>query len=233
MDKRGSIKKEEWYKIILNSIVEGVFTVDRDWRITWFNSAAEKITGFTADEAIGSYCFEIFRSTCCERGCVLQSTFDTLEEISGRQVKIIRKDGKSIPISISTAILKDDNGEIVGGVESFRDLSEIVALRKTLNEKYSFLDIVSKNHVMKEIFGILPRISASDSTVLVVGASGTGKELFARAVRTLSNRKNGRFVPVNCAAIPENLLESELFGYEKGAFTGAIRRKEGKFEMAH
>jgi PAS domain S-box-containing protein len=218
--------------IILNSIADGVFTVDPDMRITCFNRAAEKITGVPSETAIGGFCYEVLRANICEKTCALKCSFTTGEEIIDKHVNILRADGKQIPISISTAVLKDEAGNIVGGVESFRDMSPIEELRKEITRTYTFEDIVSKNHRILELFDVLPRIADSESSVLLQGPSGTGKELFARAIHNLSQRKNGPFVAVNCGALPETLLESELFGYVQGAFTDAKKDKPGRFEIA-
>jgi transcriptional regulator with PAS, ATPase and Fis domain len=137
-----------------------------------------------------------------------------------------------LPISVNASVLKDEKGKIIGGVETFRDLSTIEALRKEIKKKYTFEDIVSKNHKILQIFSILPNIAESDSTVLIQGPSGSGKELFARAIHNLSFRKDKPFVAINCGALPDNLLESELFGYVKGAFTDAKKDKPGRFELA-
>jgi len=145
---------------------------------------------------------------------------------------ILTKEGVERPISISTAILRDEKGKMIGGVETFRDLSAIEELRKELADHYTFYDIISKNHLILRIFGILPDIAESDSTVLIEGPSGSGKELFAKAIHQLSKRRDGPFVAVNCGALPDTLLESELFGYVKGAFTGADRDKPGRFALA-
>ena len=123
-------------------------------------------------------------------------------------------------------------GDIIGGVETFRDLSPIEALKKELNKQYTFEDIVSKNHKIQEIFSILPDIAESDSTVLIQGPNGSGKELFARAIHNLSHRRNKPYVAVNCGALPDTLLESELFGYVRGAFTDARADKPGRFARA-
>jgi transcriptional regulator with PAS, ATPase and Fis domain len=144
----------------------------------------------------------------------------------------LRADGKQIPISISTAVLRDETERITGGVETFRDLSVLEALQKEIKRAYTFEDIVSKNHRILKIFDILPNIAASESTVLIQGASGSGKELFARAIHNMSLRKDGPFVAVNCGALPDTLLESELFGYVKGAFTDAKKDKPGRFALA-
>jgi transcriptional regulator with PAS, ATPase and Fis domain len=138
-----------------------------------------------------------------------------------------------IPISVSTALLKNKKGEVVGGVETFRNLSLVEALRREIDQKYTFADIVSRNHQMKEIFAILPDVAESGVTVLIEGESGTGKELLAKAIHNLSPRRKGPLVTVSCGAIPDTLLESELFGYVAGAFTDARKDKPGKFVRAH
>lgn len=219
-------------QIILNSIVEGVFTVDQNLRITFFNKAAEKITGVKEANAVGEYCFEILKSNICEASCPIKEAILTGNESINLKVNILRFDGKEIPVSINSSALKDDLGEIIGGVETFRDLSTIEALRKEIEKGYTFEDIVSKNHKLVELFNILPNIAESEATVLIQGPSGSGKELFARAIHNLSFRKNGPFVAINCGALPDNLLESELFGYYKGAFTDAQKDKPGRFELA-
>ncbi|MCK6562962.1 sigma 54-interacting transcriptional regulator [bacterium] len=217
---------------ILDSIADGVFTVDEKMRITYFNRAAEKITGVSRREAIGQYCFEVLRANVCERTCSLRCSFETGEQTINRHVNILRADGKQIPISISTAVLRDDNGNIVGGVETFRDLSTLEELQKEIKRAYTFEDIVAKNHQMLKIFDFLPNLAESESTVLIQGPSGSGKELFARAIHNLSARRRAPFVPVNCGALPDTLLESELFGYVKGAFTDAKKDKPGRFALA-
>lgn len=224
--------KEAAYETILNSIADGVFTVDENWRITSFNKAAEHITGFSKEEAIGQNCYDIFRASVCQANCCLRQTMETGSELINVPVNIVTKDGREKPISISTAVLRDGAGKISGGVETFRDLSAIESLRLALTKEYSFQDIISKNHGMQELFRIMPDVAESDSTVLIQGPSGSGKELFARAIHNLSGRSGGPFVAVNCAALPDTLLESELFGYKKGAFTDATRDKPGRFDLA-
>ncbi len=217
---------------ILDSITDGVFTVDNDWRITSFNRAAEQITGIDREEAVGRPCWEVFRASICERDCALAHTRQTGTPIVNQAVYIIKSDGSQLPISISTAVLKDEQGKIIGGVETFRDLSLVETLRKELSRQYTFADIISKSPAMQRIFEILPDVATSDSTVLIEGESGTGKELLARAIHNLSVRQEHRFVAVNCGALPDTLLESELFGYKKGAFTGAEQDKPGRFALA-
>ncbi len=218
--------------IILDSIADGVFTVDKDWRITSFNAAAERITKMSREEAIGKICAEVFKATICESACALRKTIETGEPVVSKEIMIVRADGETVPVSISTALLRDKDGAVVGGVETFRDLTVVEELRKELSNRHSSADIISKNHEMQRIFDILPEVAESESTVMIEGESGTGKELIARAIHNLSQRREGPLITVNCGALPDTLLETELFGYRAGAFTDARRDKPGRFALA-
>lgn len=217
---------------ILENISEGVFTIDLKKRITYFNLAAENITGFKAKEAIGQYCFDTFRADICESKCCFDEALDCGNRCLNPHASIISKSGGQKPISIVTSVLKDQNGKVIGGVESFRDLSELERLRRQLSHSHIPEDIVGRHPKMREILSFLPDIAESDSPVLIWGPTGSGKELVARAVHNLSSRKDGPFIAVNCAALPDTLLGSELFGYTKGAFTGATKNKAGRFALA-
>jgi PAS domain S-box-containing protein len=219
-------------KTILNSIADGVFTVDLDWRITSFNRAAEEITGIPAAEALGRPCCEVFRANVCETACVLRQTLETGKPVINQPIAILRANGKEIPISVSTALLKGPGGEVIGGVETFRDLSLVEELRREIYRQYRLGDIISKSPRMQRIFALLPELARSDSTVLIQGESGTGKELVARALHYLSHRASAPFVALNCGALPDTLLESELFGHAAGAFTDAKRTRQGRFALA-
>ena len=219
-------------KAILDCINDGVFTVDHDFIVTSFNQAAEKITGIGSREAIGRPCCEVFRASICQNDCALRRSIETGKPVVNQQVYIMTLQGKRIPISISTSPLRDEQGSLMGGVETFRDLTAVEELRKHLRNNYVFADMLSRNHRMHQIFSILPQIAESESTVLLGGESGTGKELVARAIHSLSRRKDGPFVTVNCGALPDTLLESELFGYIAGAFTDAKKDKPGRFALA-
>ena len=218
--------------VILDSISEGVFTVDLDWRITSFNRAAEEISGISCQEAVGRHCRDVLRAEVCETGCTLRQTMETGEPIMNRAVHIIDAQGKKRAIAISTALLKNASGKVIGGVETFRDTSAIEQLRKEIEGRYSCEDIISQSHKMRNLFAIMPNIAESNTTVLIEGESGTGKELFARAIHDLSFRKDKPFIAVNCGALPDTLLESELFGYKAGAFTDAKKDKPGRFALA-
>lgn len=217
---------------ILESISDGVFTVDMEWCVTSFNRAAEEITGVPRQEAIGRRCSDVFRSSMCGASCALRQTLETGKPVIGKSGYIIDADGNRIPISISTAILRDGEGRVIGGAETFRDLSEVEALRQELEGKFRVGDLVSRSPLMQRVMEVLPAIASSPSTVLILGETGTGKELVARTIHSLSPRNQGPFIAVNCGALPDTLLESELFGYKTGAFTGAHKDKPGRFALA-
>ncbi|WP_051564640.1 sigma-54 interaction domain-containing protein [Desulfovermiculus halophilus] len=218
---------------ILESIADGVFTVDLDWNITFFNHSAEQITSISSQQAVGHKCWEIFHSSLCDGSCALDHCLANNTIISNKSIFIVRPDGERVPISISAAPLYTQTGELIGGVETFRDLSALQLMRQEMEQAYTFEDIVGKSQVLKKVFRILPQVAQSPSSVLLTGESGTGKELFARAIHNLSSRRDKPFVVVNCGALPEQLLESELFGYKAGAFTDAKKDKPGRFHLAH
>jgi len=217
---------------ILNSISDGVFTVDENWKITSFNRAAEEITGVTKDEAIGARCSDVFRSSICGQECALQNTMDFKKPIINKGCYFINSRGDKIPITISTALLKNKNGKVIGGAETFRDISEIEKLKRTISSQHTTGDIISNSPSMKSVLEFVEVVAKSSSTILIMGETGTGKEVVARSIHKISDRCELPFVAVNCAAIPETLLESELFGHVKGAFTGAVSDKKGLFSRA-
>lgn len=217
---------------ILDSINEAVFTVDLGRRIMSFNSAAERLTKIPRLQALGRPCCEIFRASLCEKECAMKRTLSTGKPVVNATATIYDHEGRNIPVRMSTALLKNSGGEAIGAVETLQDLSIVEQLRKELESNFTFEDIIGRSPPMLQLFEILPQISESRSTVLIEGDSGTGKELFARTIHNLSDRRNKPFIAVNCASLPDNLLESELFGYKAGAFTDAKRDKPGRFSLA-
>lgn len=224
--------KSAYVELILNSVADGVFTVDGDMTITYFNRSAEQITGFGREEALGRHCWEVFRTNLCQGSCPLQESLATGRTITNQEIETITKDERSAVISVATSALRDASGQFIGAVETFRDLTELKALERELDGRFSVGSIVSKNPEMKRLLDTLPVIAASDASVLVEGGSGTGKGLFAKALHDLSARAQGPLVHVNCGALPEGLLETELFGHVRGAFTDAKVDRQGRFAAA-
>jgi PAS domain S-box-containing protein len=221
---------------IVNSILKGIavpfFVVDNDFRIIFFNKFLEELTGFKEEEVMGKLCHEICRTDICHDQCALRETMATGRDLVNLETTLLNKKNQRVPITVNTSMIKDKAGKIIGGMESLRDLTFLKTLRREIQTKYTYHNIVSKNKRILEILDDLPNIAASDTTVLIQGESGTGKELFANALHELSPRKDKPFIKVNCGALPETLLESELFGYKRGAFTDAKKDKPGRFMLA-
>ncbi len=217
---------------IFNSNIEGTFTIDNEWTVTSFNTSAEKITGYKKSEALGKKCWSIFSSSLCRNGCHMEQTMHKGKAMIGNELEIFHKNGKTIPIRVNSGILLNNKNENVGAVETFIDISEIKNLSAHLSEFFKYENIVGRNKEIKQIISVLESVSQTDTSVLITGESGTGKELAARAIHLNSVRKTGPFIAVNCSAFAETLIESELFGHEKGAFTGAVKTKIGRFELA-
>jgi PAS domain S-box-containing protein len=218
-------------EIVLDSLAEGVVTVDRQGRITAFNRAAEALTGLPRGEVLGRDCQDVF-GPCCGGVCIIASTLETGQALRDHQGSIRHRDGGVRPVAVTTNRLIDGKGRVLGAVGTLRDLSREVTLEQELKGRWKLEDLVSRSPRMQRLFELVPTVAASTSTVLVLGESGTGKELLARAIHAQSPRAEGPFVAVNCGALPDNLLEAELFGYRKGAFTDAKVDKPGRFERA-
>ncbi len=228
---RGTLSRIQ-ARLILDSVADGIFTVDRNWKITSFNRAAEEITGWPVAKALGMSCSELFQASICGRDCAIAQSLYSGCPSCNRSITIHNRQGEKIPVSISAAPLVDDQGTIIGGVETFRDLSVVPDRHAPPAGIQARDEIVCRAPVMQRLLRITAEIARSPSTVLIQGESGTGKELFARAIYHASERRDNPFVIVNCGALPETLLESELFGYKAGAFTDARKDKEGRFAAA-
>jgi PAS domain S-box-containing protein len=216
---------------ILDWLPEGLFLVNTRWEIMFFNRKSEEITGFRREEVMGKFCWDVFRSNLCQQDCPMRVSMSAGETLVDREVEVTTKGGQKILLLVNTARIMKSGNTVLGGVETFHHLI-CPELELAKSEGRSFDNIVGVSPRMQEIIHSLPVIAASDSNVLIQGESGTGKELVARALHLHSPRRQGAFVAVNCSAIPETLLESELFGYERGAFTGAVTSKPGRFELA-
>ncbi|MBI5587944.1 MAG: sigma 54-interacting transcriptional regulator [Deltaproteobacteria bacterium] len=218
---------------ILNSIADGVIVIGLDHSVLFVNRAAREILGRVGAEELlsNAKCGEIFGHSGCTFGCLINSTIKTGEHLYNYEVSLERN-GRSLTLSINTALMKDKNGNVIGGIEIFRDVSLIKELKDELKGRYTFEKIIGKNYRVHEVFELLREVAPTKATVLIEGETGTGKELIANAIHHNSPRSGGPFVKVNCAALSEGLLESELFGHVKGAFTGAVSDKAGRFELA-
>jgi len=222
----------ELYQCILRSLSESVCAVDRHLRIRCLNNQGRRLTGVKTEDALGAPLEEVFPPDAGELHSLITRVMESGTPISGARTHIVNSHGESIPVVANAAPVLDNTGTLSGAVVTLQDNRAIEVLRRELRHKYTFGDIVTKDDRILRILQILPTVAESESTVLIIGPTGTGKELFAHAIHSASPRRDGPFVAVNCGALPDTLLESELFGYKKGAFTDAKHDKPGRFALA-
>lgn len=227
------MENDRMFESILNSISEGVMTVDKDWKIASWNRAAEFITGFSKEEVLGKECSRVFRAAVCREHCPVDRALSCGHPYRDVRVAIRNKGNEVVHLVVNAAPLYDQHGHIIGGLETFRDVSQNWWMQEELERHYGYTNIVGRSDAMMRVYEVMGSLLGTDTTVLIQGESGTGKELIARALHFHGPRKEKPFVAINCSALPEGILESELFGHVKGAFTGAIRDHIGKFEVAH
>ena len=216
---------------VLDHLSDGVLAHDCERIITCFNRAAERITGYDRQEVIGRDCYEVFAGGLCGNKCNFRQgrrEFDRLQY----PLKISAKDGNERRVEMTVAAMRGHAGEFQGVLASFHDVTEVTQLRRSLKTVQSFHGIIGRDQKMQNVYELISDLAVSDCPVLILGESGTGKELVAGAIHGESQRAGGRLVTINCGALPEGILESELFGHVRGAFTGAIRDKKGRFELA-
>ena len=214
----------------IEDLPDGVFTIDDQWRITSFNRAAEAITGFRREDAMGKPCREIFRSDRCRKNCPMGQAFANKRPQTDHEVTILDRKGGRQTLVVNINVLRGKDGRVCGAVETFHPVETDTPAG--LIKDGCFEGIVGSSPAMQSLFAMMPDVAVSGANTLISGESGTGKELIARALHALSLHRSGPFVAVNCASLPESLLESELFGHEKGAFTGADQSRAGRFELA-
>jgi PAS domain S-box-containing protein len=224
--------EERSLKIILDNLDIGVFTVDRSGHITFFNTEAEKITGYNRRDVLGESCTTLFEGRGGQELCLLKESIVDGASRSSQHGEMTTRDGVTIPIRANYMALRNEKGTIVGGLVTFHDLTLVHQFKQAMSNRYTFHDMVGKSPAMQKIFGMVNIVASTDATILIEGSTGTGKDLLAKVIHSASHRADKPFVKVNCAAIPDNLLESEMFGYVKGAFTGADRDKIGRFQEA-
>ena len=229
-------------ELILDTMADGLFTVDQGGVITSWNQAMERLTGYPGDQAVGRTCKFLCCETCIEGPCEdgkLGCRLFAEGHVSDVKCHIRRTDGSFTPVLKNARVMHDEDGTVLGAVETLTDLSALEQAERRaaeaesqLAERYSLDNIVGKSHAMRELYTLIEQAAASDASLLITGETGTGKELVASAIHYRSRRRDHPFVKVNCSALSESLLESELFGHVKGAFTGAYQDKVGRFEAA-
>jgi len=225
--------EEQSLKIILDSLNMGIFTVNRNGLITFFNRGAEKISGFGRMNLLGKDCTTLFAGKGKKSCGVLKQVLTTKLPATSIRGDLISFQGETIPVSGDYIPLLNDHGVIIGALAAFQDMTLALQLDQAIKGKYRFHHMIGKDPLMQRIFDMVRVVAKTESTLLIEGATGTGKDLLAKIIHSESNRSEKPFIKVNCAAIPENLLESEIFGYVRGAFTGADRDKPGRFSDAH
>ena len=241
-DKIHEIWNVRFVNRIIDSMADGVFTMDAKGRIASWNPSMERISGYTAREALGKTCQLIQCSRCFGKKCpadIAKCRILEKGQSEAKECHLRHKDGHDVPVIKNASVVKDGDGKVIGIVETVTDLTELKRVRQQaeeaalrLGEVHRMDNIIGKSRAMQQVFRAIRAAAASEATILVQGESGTGKELVAGAIHFNSDRREGPLVTVNCSALAENLLESELFGHVKGAFTGAIRDRMGRFEEA-
>ena len=217
---------------LIDEIPLGIVVLDTQRRIVLINRAFEALSGFSMEDAGGIPCFHIIRSKLCIQKCPLKHMDSNSESISVES-DMINKERQLIPVLINLSPIRDADGKLAGFLETFEDLRPLKEVDPKAIHAYAFRHLIGKSPAMTKIFQTLPLLAQSDSAILITGETGTGKDMLAEAIHQASDRAKGPFVKVNCGALPETLLESELFGHQKGAFTGAVENKPGRFRLAH
>ncbi len=218
---------------IIDNLLEGIIAHDKQRRIVYFNRTAEKITGYRREEVLGRDCHDVFGGPFCGGRCSFKEGAPLHWEDKAYPLTILTKQGEPKRLEMRVTGMADNKGEFYGVLASFRDVTDLITLKIRSGELKEFHGIIGQDSKMLEIYRQIRDVAANDYPVHISGETGTGKELVAVAIHKESRRGGGPFVPVNCGALPEGVLESELFGHVKGAFSGAIRDKKGRFELAH
>jgi PAS domain S-box-containing protein len=232
-DKKSYLQVPANMRRVLDAVSDGVMIVDKERRIVFLNRKARELLDYAEDDLLGCRCRDVLNTTDCENNCPLTKTAMRGCRVDGFEMLYRGRGDKRLQASSTFDVLRDDQGEIVGGVEVFRDLTEVRRLEAELLGRRGFGRLVGSCPSMRELYELIDEVAPTDVSVLVTGESGTGKELVARAIHETSARKEKTLVVVNCAALAEGVVESEFFGHVKGAFTGAVAGRPGRFELAN
>ena len=243
IQKAFSLSDNQFVQLLLDSIGDGVFTLDHDGHITLWNPSMERITGYRADEVLGKNCRLLGFDNCFGKECPADFSECRIfldGQVLPTECSLKHRDGRVVPVIKNARVIRDQKGVVIGIVEAVTDLTELKQAKwkmeesaRRLRDYHTFGDIIGKSAAMQRVFSALSAAASSETTILIQGESGTGKEIVAGAIHYNSSRRDRPLITVNCSALPESLLESELFGHVKGAFTGAVHDRIGRFEEAH
>jgi PAS domain S-box-containing protein len=225
--------EQQYFDAVLDSMSDGVLVCDSAMRVTRFNTAAEQITGWNRADAVGAPCPDIFHGYLCGHGCVMERTAAGRDGVRDQEVMIRHRNGEQRLIVLTTSTIRAEDGASLGVVAVFRDITELARLRTELHGRAGFPSLIGRSPAMRALYEQIEDVAASEASVLLLGETGVGKEMVAEALHRASRRASGPLIKVNCSALSEGLLESELFGHVRGAFTGAVRDKVGRFELAN
>ena len=217
---------------VLDNLKEGIIAHDMQRRIYFFNAEAERVTGYDREEVLGKDCHDVFEGPFCGQRCSFCDGSDVCTDRLEYPLTLSTKSGEQRRVDFTATMVRDDQGDCVGVVASFRDMTELMELQRRSGEINRFANIIGGDSKMQGVYQQIVDVAQYDFPVHLFGETGTGKELVANAIHNESRRGGAPFVPINCGALPEGLIESELFGHVKGAFSGAIRDKKGRFELA-
>jgi len=223
---------DQWHAI-LDAMEDGVMIIDRDFWIVGFNEAAARLTGYRKEEALKARCFEVCAGRYCKEDCDVTALFTTGRPCEEFETTLRTKDGQTRIVRIHTVALRDRTGAITGALRLLRDVTELRELERRLRERERFGHLIGKSRAMQQVYRLIELLKDSTATVLIQGETGTGKELVAEAIHFHSPRAEGPLIKVNCAALPESLVEDEVFGHVRGAFTDAVSDKPGRIELAN
>lgn len=231
-DILSALRNADFFQDFIDELPLGIAILDRDLKIVTLNRAMTAMTGYPASRAKGVLCRDILRAKTCIEGCPALEQLRTPGSLS-YETDIINTERQKIPVRMTSSTIKSETGDVIGFIETVEDLRPLKQLEVTKHSAYNFSTIIGKSHEMEKILNILPVLAQSDTTILITGETGTGKDLIAEALHQASPRSSGPYIKVNCGALPESFLESELFGHQKGAFPGALDNKAGRLRLAH